>query len=135
VENPRYLKEELPALRRAGRSVSRKKKGGHNRRKAVQEFVSASSIHWIRIATTSMRPETYPPSSAWGSDGWTFRTLEEAETRLELVGRCPLRSPLLPRSAHRIQRCRQPGAPDPGLPRLILENKLTKVFLNLRKLF
>jgi hypothetical protein len=56
VENPRYLKEELPALRRSGRAVSRKKKGGHNRRKAVQEFVSASSIHWIRIATASMRP-------------------------------------------------------------------------------
>jgi putative transposase len=36
VENPRYLKDELPALRRAGRAVSRKKKGGHNRRKAVK---------------------------------------------------------------------------------------------------
>jgi putative transposase len=36
--NPRYLKEALPELRRAGRSVSRKKKGGHNRRKAVKQL-------------------------------------------------------------------------------------------------
>jgi len=36
VENPRYLKRELPALRRAQRSVCRKKKGGSNRRKAVK---------------------------------------------------------------------------------------------------
>ena len=34
VENPRFLKKELPALRRAQRSVSRKKKGGSNQRKA-----------------------------------------------------------------------------------------------------
>jgi putative transposase len=34
VENPRFLKRELPALRRAQRSVSRKRKGGSNRRKA-----------------------------------------------------------------------------------------------------
>jgi putative transposase len=33
-ENPRYLKKELPALRRAQRAVSRKKKGGKNRTKA-----------------------------------------------------------------------------------------------------
>jgi len=38
VENPRYLKKELPALRRAGRAVSRKRKGGSNRRKAVREL-------------------------------------------------------------------------------------------------
>jgi putative transposase len=36
VENPRFLKKELPALRRAQRAVSRKKKGGKNRRKAVK---------------------------------------------------------------------------------------------------
>ena len=36
VENPRFLKKELPALRRAQRAVSRKKKGGANRRKAVK---------------------------------------------------------------------------------------------------
>jgi putative transposase len=36
VENPRFLKRELPDLRRAQRSVSRKKKGGSNRRKAVK---------------------------------------------------------------------------------------------------
>ena len=34
--NPRYLKTALPELRIAGRSVSRKKKGGCNRRKAVR---------------------------------------------------------------------------------------------------
>ena len=34
--NPRYLKEELPELRRRQRYVSRKKKGGKNRRKAVK---------------------------------------------------------------------------------------------------
>jgi putative transposase len=34
--NPRYLKTELPALRRAGRAVSRKKRDGSNRRKAVR---------------------------------------------------------------------------------------------------
>jgi len=40
LPNPRYLKKELPALRRAGRSVSRKKKGGKNRRKAVRKLRS-----------------------------------------------------------------------------------------------
>jgi putative transposase len=34
VENPRYLKAELPTLRRLQRATSRKKKGGRNRRKA-----------------------------------------------------------------------------------------------------
>jgi putative transposase len=34
VENPRYLKAELPKLRRLQRAVSRKKRGGRNRRKA-----------------------------------------------------------------------------------------------------
>ena len=38
VTNPRYLKQELPELRRCGRAVSRKKKGGHNRRKAVKRL-------------------------------------------------------------------------------------------------
>jgi len=33
--NPVYLKAQLPALRRAGRAVSRKQKGGQNRRKAL----------------------------------------------------------------------------------------------------
>jgi putative transposase len=36
--NPRYLKAELPALRRIGRAVSRKKKGGRNRHKAVSRL-------------------------------------------------------------------------------------------------
>lgn len=36
--NPRFQKKELPALRRAGRAVSRKKKGGTNRRKAVKRL-------------------------------------------------------------------------------------------------
>ena len=36
--NPTYLKKELPQLRRLGRSVSRKKKGGSNRRKAVKRL-------------------------------------------------------------------------------------------------
>jgi len=35
VENPRYLREAEAALRKAHRKVSRRKKGGHNRRKAV----------------------------------------------------------------------------------------------------
>lgn len=34
--NPAYLKAELPAFRRVGRAISRKKKGGKNRRKAVR---------------------------------------------------------------------------------------------------
>lgn len=34
--NPAYLKKTLPALRVAGRSVARKKRGGANRRKAVK---------------------------------------------------------------------------------------------------
>lgn len=34
IANPTYLRKELPALRRAQRSVCRKKKGGNNRRKA-----------------------------------------------------------------------------------------------------
>ena len=44
--NPRFQKKELPALRRAGRSVSRKKKGGSNRRKAVRRL---RKIH-VRVA-------------------------------------------------------------------------------------
>ncbi len=36
--NPRYLKEALPKLRIAGRNVSRKKKGGKNRRKSVKKL-------------------------------------------------------------------------------------------------
>jgi putative transposase len=36
--NPRYLKDALPELRRAGRAVSRKKKGGRNRRRAVRRL-------------------------------------------------------------------------------------------------
>lgn len=34
IDNPRFLKDALPELRRAQRAVSRKKKGGKNRRKA-----------------------------------------------------------------------------------------------------
>lgn len=37
VGNPSFLKQELPELRRSQRSVSRKKKGGINRRKAVRK--------------------------------------------------------------------------------------------------
>lgn len=36
--NPRYLKREVPTLRRAGRAVNRKKKGGNNRKKAVKRL-------------------------------------------------------------------------------------------------
>lgn len=36
--NPRYLKDALPELRRAGRAVSRKKRGGSNRRKAARRL-------------------------------------------------------------------------------------------------
>ena len=36
VSNPNFLKNELPELRRAQRAVSRKKKGGKNRKKAVK---------------------------------------------------------------------------------------------------
>src|SRR5690606_28559561 len=36
--NPRFLENELPALRRAGRAGGRKKKGGSNRRKAVKRL-------------------------------------------------------------------------------------------------
>jgi putative transposase len=38
VANPRFQKIELPALRRVGRSVSRKRRGGRNRRKAVKRL-------------------------------------------------------------------------------------------------
>ena len=38
ISNPAYLKSTLPALRRQSRSVSRKKKGGANRRKAVKQL-------------------------------------------------------------------------------------------------
>lgn len=37
VENPRYLKAELPELRRRQRSLSRAKRGGSNRRKAIKQ--------------------------------------------------------------------------------------------------
>lgn len=36
VENPRFLQRELPRLRRLQRAVSRKKRGGKNRRKTVR---------------------------------------------------------------------------------------------------
>lgn len=36
--NPRYLREALPHLRRSGRAVARKKRGGSNRRKAVKRL-------------------------------------------------------------------------------------------------
>lgn len=36
LANPRYLTHELPALRVAQRTVSRRQRGGHNRRKAVR---------------------------------------------------------------------------------------------------
>ena len=39
--NPRYLKDALPDLRRKQRSVSRKQKGGKNRRKAVKKVARA----------------------------------------------------------------------------------------------
>lgn len=38
MPNPKYLRYELPSLRRAGRSVSRKKKGGKNRKKSVKKL-------------------------------------------------------------------------------------------------
>jgi len=38
VANPKFLRSDLPALRRSSRSVSRKKKGGTNRRKAVKRL-------------------------------------------------------------------------------------------------
>jgi len=46
ISNPRYLKAELPKLRRAQRSLSRKKKGGSNRKKAKRRV---SRIH-ARVA-------------------------------------------------------------------------------------
>ncbi len=36
VENPRFLQHELPRLRRLQRAVSRKKRGGKNRKKAIR---------------------------------------------------------------------------------------------------
>lgn len=38
VDNPRYLKHDLPELRRKGRAIARKKRGGTNRRKAVSRL-------------------------------------------------------------------------------------------------
>jgi putative transposase len=38
IANPSWLKQELPELRRRGRAVSRKRKGGANRRKAVRRL-------------------------------------------------------------------------------------------------
>jgi putative transposase len=46
IANPRFLKTELPELRRAQRSVCRKKKGGSNRRKAKRRV---ARIH-VRVA-------------------------------------------------------------------------------------
>jgi putative transposase len=46
IANPRYLKKELPQLRRAQRSLSRKKKGGVNRKKARRRV---ARIH-VRVA-------------------------------------------------------------------------------------
>jgi putative transposase len=39
--NPRYLKTALPDLRRKGRAVARKRKGGKNRRKAVKRLAKS----------------------------------------------------------------------------------------------
>jgi putative transposase len=38
IKNPRFLKTELPRLRRQQRSVSRKRKGGRNRRKEIERL-------------------------------------------------------------------------------------------------
>ena len=51
ITNPRYLKKELPELRRAQRSVSRKKKGGSNRRKAKRR------VRRIHARVTNLRYE------------------------------------------------------------------------------
>jgi len=49
VENPRYQKKELPELRRRQRAVSRKKRGGRNRRKASHRVrVLHARIHNLR---------------------------------------------------------------------------------------
>lgn len=41
VPNPRFLELMLPQVRRLGRAISRKKKGGSNRRKAVKQLRAA----------------------------------------------------------------------------------------------
>lgn len=40
IDNPRFLKRDLPEIKRRSRSVSRKKKGSKNRRKAVKRLRS-----------------------------------------------------------------------------------------------
>jgi putative transposase len=49
--NPRYLKDALPELRRKARAVSRKKKGGRNRRKAVKR------LRKIHVRVKNLRKE------------------------------------------------------------------------------
>jgi putative transposase len=51
IENPRFLKTELPELRRAQRSLSRKKKGGKNRKKAKQR------VRRLHIRVANLRHE------------------------------------------------------------------------------
>lgn len=46
IANPKYLKAELPELRRLSRSLSRKKRGGSNRRKARKKV---AKLH-VRVA-------------------------------------------------------------------------------------
>jgi putative transposase len=48
-QNPHYLKDALPQLRRAGRTVSRKKQGGRNRRKAARRLAKVhASVRNLR---------------------------------------------------------------------------------------
>jgi len=47
--NPRYLKTELPALHRASRAVSRKKKNGKNHKKAVKR------LRWLHAKIKNLR--------------------------------------------------------------------------------
>jgi hypothetical protein len=35
--------------------------------------------------TTTPEKEAYPPSSAWGRDGWTFFTLDAARAHLQIL--------------------------------------------------
>lgn len=62
IPNPRYLKKELPELRRRGRAVSRKRKGGKNRRKAVARLrrvharvANLRREHWHQLSCKLVR--------------------------------------------------------------------------------
>lgn len=70
VANPRFLKQELPALRRAQRAVARKKKGGSNREKAKR------AVRRLNGKITNQRQEFHYKTAKSITDTYSLIAME-----------------------------------------------------------